>query len=116
MPEPFSSSVEVRFIDRDAVLEDLRRAAAQARAAHPEIERVLLFGSLVRGNWTADSDADLIVVVDREFPDFLERSRYQIHSKSIPTDTLVYSRTEFDELARTPGSLLAENLPFTIEL
>ena len=106
----------MRFIDRDAVLEDLRRAAAQARAAHPEIQRVLLFGSLVRGNWTADSDADLIVVVDREFPDFLERSRYQIHCRSMPTDTLVYSRTEFDELARTPGSLLAENLPFTIEL
>lgn len=116
MPEPSSSSVEVRFIDRDAVIEDLRRAAAQARAAHSDIERVLLFGSLVRGNWTADSDADLIVVVDREFPDFLERSRYQIHSRSIPTDTLVYSRAEFDELARTAGSFLAQNLPFTIEL
>jgi predicted nucleotidyltransferase len=116
MPKPFSSSVEVRFINRDAVVEDLRRAAAQARASHPEIQRVLLFGSLVRGNWTADSDADLIVVVDRDFPDWLERSRYQIHSKLIHTDTLVYSQAEFDSLARTPGSFLAENLPFSLEL
>jgi predicted nucleotidyltransferase len=44
---------------------------SEAKAAHPEIVKVLLFGSLVQGNWTADSDADLVVVVGREFPDFL---------------------------------------------
>ena len=116
MPEPFSSSVEVRFIDREEILDDLRRAAAKARSAHPEILRVFLFGSLVRGNWTADSDADLIVVADRDFPNLLERSRYQIYSKLIPTDTLVYSRSEFDDLARDPTSFLAQSLRAAIEL
>ena len=76
MPEPSSNFAEVRFLDRQAVLNDLRRAAAQARAEHPDVARVLLFGSLVRGNWTADSDADLIVVVRRDFADMFERSRY----------------------------------------
>ena len=117
MQKPSSSSVEVRFIDRDEVLADLRRAVAKAKAAHPEIVRVLLFGSLVRGNWTADSDADLVVVVDKDFPDFLgSRTPYQIFAKSIPTDSLVHSTNEFEKLANDPSSFLAQNLPTAIEL
>jgi predicted nucleotidyltransferase len=82
----------------------------------PEILKVFLFGSLVQGNWTADSDADLIVVVRKEFSDIFERSRYQIHTESISTDTLVYSQTEFDQLCRNPSSLLAQNLSVAVEL
>ena len=62
MREALLTSAEVRFIDREQVLEDLRRVAARARALHPEIRRVFLIGSLARGDWTAESDADLIVV------------------------------------------------------
>ena len=71
MPNKSWSGAEVRFLDYDQILRDLRRAVSEAKAAHPEIVKVLLFGSLVQGNWTADSDADLVVVVGREFPDFL---------------------------------------------
>ena len=113
MQEPFSNFAEVRFIDRDRIVEDLRRAVAEAKLAHPEIARVLLFGSLAQGNWTADSDADLIVVARREFAGIPERSRYQIHVDSIETDTLVYSETEFERLKRGP---LAEDLRFAEEL
>jgi predicted nucleotidyltransferase len=94
------------------VLVELRQAAASARAAHPEIARIFLFGSLVRGNWTADSDADLIVVVRREFADIFERSPYQIHVASIPTDTLIYSETEF----RAGSRFLQQALESAVEL
>ena len=77
---------------------------------------MLLFSSFVRGNWTADSDADLIVVVRKEFADLFERSRYHIHSRLIPTDTLVYSEREFDRLAAQPGSFLQEALTATLAL
>lgn len=116
MPEPFSNSAKVRFIDREELLSALRRSVATARAAHPEISRVFLFGSLARGNWTADSDADLIVVVNREFRDIFERSRYQIHSPLIPTDTLVYSEEEFAALARDRESFPGQVLPTALEL
>lgn len=109
-------SAEVRFLDRAAVLDELRRAATAARRAHPEILRVLLVGSLARGDWTADSDADLVAVVDREFPGLLERSRYQVHTAVIPTDTLVYSRDEFEALAADPRSPLSESLAYAVEL
>lgn len=116
MPRPSSPSAAVRFLDYDAVLRALRRAAAEARKAHPEIVRVLLFGSLARGNYTADSDADLIVVVRNPPKDLLERSRYQIHTPVIPTDTLIYSEEEFDRLRADPSSFLSQNLEHAIEL
>jgi predicted nucleotidyltransferase len=117
MAEPFSSFAEVRFLEYDQILSDLRKAVKEAKAAHPEIVKVLLFGSLVQGNWTADSDADLIVVVRKEFPDFLSsRSPYQLFTRSIPTDSLVYSEREFEQMSRDPESLLAQNLPTAVEL
>jgi len=116
MPERSSNSVAVRFIDREKVLSQLRQAVAEAKIQRPEIALVLLFGSLVKGDWTADSDADLIVVVRREFAGILDRSPYQIHTPAIHTDTLVYSETEFQALCQDPSSLLARNVPFALEL
>ena len=116
MPELSSNSAVVRFLNRDQVLADLRRAAAEAKVRYPEIARVFLFGSLVRGNWTADSDADLIVVVRKEFPGILERSLDQIHTRAIPTDSLIYSEREFDQQSGDPLSFLGRNLPTALEL
>jgi tRNA nucleotidyltransferase (CCA-adding enzyme) len=117
MPEPFSSFAEVKFLDYDQILADLRQAVSEAKAAHPEIVKVLLFGSLAQGHWTADSDADLIVVVRREFPDFLgSRTPYQIFTRSIPIDSLVYSENEFVQMSRDWGSFLAQNLSTAVEL
>jgi hypothetical protein len=111
------SGAEVRFLDYDQILRDLRQAVSEAKVAHPEIVKVLLFGSLAQGDWTADSDADLIVVVGREFPDFLgSRAPYQVFTRSILTDSLVYSETEFQKLSRDPESFLAQNLPTALEL
>ncbi len=85
--------------------------------AHPEIGRVLLVGSLVRGDWTADSDADLIVVVRREFPDMLfSRSPYQIFCNAIPTDSLVYSESEFERLSSEPAGFMTRALEHSMEL
>jgi len=117
MPEQLSSFAEVKYLDYHQILCNLRQAVSEAKAEHPEIIEVLLFGSLVQGNWTADSDADLIVVVRREFPDFLSsRAPYQIFTSAIPTDSLVYSEREFEELSRDSESLLARNLTTAVEL
>jgi tRNA nucleotidyltransferase (CCA-adding enzyme) len=117
MPEQFSSFAEVKFLDHHQILCDLRQAVSEAKAEHPEIVKVLVFGSLVQGSWTADSDADLIVVVRREFPDLLSSSApYQIFTAAIPTDSLVYSEPEFEQMARDAESFVAQNLRTAIEL
>jgi predicted nucleotidyltransferase len=116
MLDRFSNSVEVRFIDRDQVIRDLCQAVAEAKAAHPEIVKVFLFGSFVQGNWTADSDADLFVVVRKEFADIFDRGQYAIFSRSIPIDSIVYSEAEFEKLSQDSSSFLAQNLLSAIEL
>jgi predicted nucleotidyltransferase len=110
------TSAEVRFIDRDRVIADLRRAVAESRARYPEIAKVFLFGSLVDGTWTADSDADLIIVVRKDFQGLFESCRYQIYTDSIPVDSLVFSEADFNELAADPSSFVAQNVAAAMEL
>lgn len=116
MRERSWTGAEVRFIDYDRTVQNIRQAVAEAKAAHPEIVRVFLFGSLTQGTWTADSDADLIVVVRTELTDFASRSPYHIFVQGIATDSLVYSESEFEEQSRDPSSFLAGNLLSAIEL
>ena len=116
MPETSSSFAEVRFIDRGQILSDLRRVVAESKARYPEIVAVYLFGSLVQGTWTADSDADLFIVVRTIFKTFSDSCRYQIYSPSIPTDSLVYSEADFERLRQDPSSLVGKNFPTAIEL
>jgi predicted nucleotidyltransferase len=116
MPEPSWSGAEVRFIDYDQTIRNIRQAVAKAKAAHPEIVKVFLFGSLTHGTWTADSDADLIVVVRAGLTDFSSRSPYHILVDGIATDSLVYSESEFDKQCQDPCSFLASNLASAIEL
>lgn len=77
---------------------------------------MLLFGSFVQGNWTADTDADLFVVVRKEFADIFDRGSYAIFAKGIPIESVVYSQTEFEQLSRAPASFLAQKLPAAVEL
>ena len=116
MAELSSNFAEVRFIDREQVITDLRRAVAEAKDRYPEIREVYLFGSLVQGTWTADSDADLMVVVRREFKSFSESCAYQIYTPVIPTDSLVYSETDFGRLRDDPESFVSQTLKSALAL
>lgn len=110
------SGAEVRFLDYDQTLRHLHEAAARAKAERPEIVKVLLFGSLADGTWTASSDADLIVVVRKELAGFSTRAPYHLFAEGIATESLVYSEAEFEELSRDPESFLARNIQSAIEL
>jgi predicted nucleotidyltransferase len=116
MPDKPWNSAEVTFIDYDETIRRLRKAVAEAKAVRPEILKVLLFGSFVQGTWTADSDADLFVVVRKELSDSFSRSPYMIFSPGICIDSIVYSETEFERLSRDPDSFVAQNLPMALEL
>ncbi|HXV62764.1 MAG TPA: nucleotidyltransferase domain-containing protein [Vicinamibacteria bacterium] len=64
MPHRSSSSAGATHLDRAERIDELRQAASRAKKNVPGIERIVLFGSLVAGNPTPRSDADLLVVVD----------------------------------------------------
>ncbi len=67
-------------------------------------KRVVLFGSLARGEVGKRSDVDLIVVLDApgRFLDRLALVDEALRDRDVPLDALVYTSEEFAELSRKP--------------
>jgi len=70
MQNKLSDSVRIIWLDCETVLGQVRRAVKEMAVAHPEIERVVLFGSLARGDAVPGSDADLLIVLGEIWPAF----------------------------------------------
>jgi len=71
---------------------------------------VIVFGSCARGEATADSDLD-VLVVEPEVSDRLNemvRLRDVLRPLEIPADVLVHDRRTFEHWADTPGTVLYE--------
>jgi predicted nucleotidyltransferase len=60
------SSSGAAFLDRRQAVEEVRQAARRLAAERPGVLEVWLFGSLARGDATPRSDADLLIIVDRD--------------------------------------------------
>ena len=93
-----SSSSGIAFLDRERALADVGRAVAGLVAQRPDIREAWLFGSLARGNATPRSDADLLIVVDRDarrpmdrIPEFL----LLLEGLGRPTDVVVLTESEW---------------------
>ena len=65
----------------------------------PAVQRVILFGSYAHGTPTADSDLDLLVVMDSDL-DFVSRTArlYQQLQPGVDLDLLVYTPEEFEQM------------------
>lgn len=89
------SEVVFHRLDRDAVVERLRAYATEELGARPEVLEVVLIGSLARGDWSARSDADLVVIVDSaEGPGWSRSSAYTPHDVGVAVDVFVYTPEE----------------------
>ena len=64
----------VAIASRPPTVEEARAAAAAIGAAHPDVARVMLFGSVARGEAVSDSDIDLVVLID-DLGDYRDRGR-----------------------------------------
>ena len=83
-------------------------AAVQALAegAHPQ--KILLFGSYARGDATADSDLDLLVIADEvnDRASEMVRLRRLLRPLRVPADVLVYSADEVSRWGAQTGTAL----------
>jgi len=106
MQRPSSTSVKIHWLDSERTIDKLRVAARQIKAQHPEVERVLLFGSLARGQAVPGSDADLLIVLSAADESFIERiPRYLPARAPIGVDVFPYTQQEIDRM-------LVEGNPF----
>lgn len=58
------SRTRSRALDAEAVIRSLRSWAQQV-GKDPNVVKIVLFGSLARGDHTGSSDADLLIIVAR---------------------------------------------------
>jgi predicted nucleotidyltransferase len=91
MPE-----VGFRTLDHAGVMRRLRAYAVRELGSRPEVREVILIGSLARGDWSARSDADVVVVVDDTDRPFAQRAPEYVPGShpGIPVDIFVYTHRE----------------------
>uniref|UniRef100_A0A7V4TJJ9 Nucleotidyltransferase domain-containing protein n=1 Tax=Candidatus Caldatribacterium saccharofermentans TaxID=1454753 RepID=A0A7V4TJJ9_9BACT len=94
--EESSGSVKVFWLEERELLEALTREAQRLGEENPEVEQIVLFGSLAQGRALPGSDADLLIVLARSDKPFLERigewlTRIRL---GFPVDVFPYTRDE----------------------
>ena len=99
------SSVVVRSADREAITRAVTDYVTRLRADHPEIERVIWFGSWVTGIPLPGSDVDLCLILSASDKAPRNRApRYLPVGFPVGIDLFAYTRTEFERLRETaPG-------------
>ena len=92
---------EVTWLDRRAVLNATGKAVQMLARQRPEVQRVILFGSMARGDAVPGSDVDLLVVLSESDRSFLDRiASYRLSGVPIGVDVFPYTE---DELAQMLG-------------
>jgi predicted nucleotidyltransferase len=75
-------------------------------------QRVVLFGSSVRGNLTPDSDLDVLVILRgpahrRQVAQSIYRN---LHGVGVPVDIVVATQEDIEQYGNRPGSILRQAL------
>ena len=104
-------SVQITWLDRPAVLEATRKAVAALVDVKPEVQKVILFGSMARGDAVPGSDVDLLVVVTESDRSFLDRmKRYRLSGIPVGVDVFPYTQQEFDKMLEEGNSFIQQAL------
>ncbi len=109
--------MSVTWLDQPAARAELLRAVQELVRRRPEIERVVLFGSLATGRAVPGSDADLLIILkssDRPFPERIPI--YTPDVRQIGVDVFPYTQAELEHLLASRSSFVKRALAEGIEL
>ena len=110
-PSSSSSSVRITWFDHNVVLEQVRRAIAVLASRRPEVERVLLFGSVATGRAVPGSDVDLLVILERSDTPFVDRiPLYTPDGCGVDVEVFPYTRREVEQMLAQGNSFLRSAL------
>lgn len=101
--------MSVEFLDRERTIRSLRRAAQLLRRSDARVQQVVLFGSLVKGDYVPGSDADVLVIPETDARPFMDRIP-EFHrwfaDVSIGVEVFPYTSDEIAKAQAHPGSFL----------
>lgn len=112
-------SVKILSVDYTLLMESLKNKAIIIREKHPAVKRVLLFGSFSKGNYTPESDVDILIVSAGIDVPFLKRANIFIdYFKDIPFDVnlLVYTEDEVMKMYERKDLFIRQILDTATEL
>ena len=92
-------NVRIRYFDKRLVEESLRRYLKEIEEKHPEVKRVLLFGSFVRDECVPGSDIDLLLILSASEETFMERIPRFLPSRfPVGMDVFPYTEEELEKM------------------
>lgn len=99
------NSVAIKSVDRDRIRQAVTDFAAQIRKQHPEVERIIWFGSWVTGLPGPQSDIDLCLILSSSNNAPRDRvSDYLPLGFPVGVDLFAYTQKEFEQLRiSSPG-------------
>lgn len=96
-----SHSVVIKFADREAITRAVASYAERIRKEHPQVKRVIWFGSWVNGLPAPGSDVDLCLVLSTADKPLRERAPdYLPLGFPVGVDLFPYTQDEFERLRR----------------
>ncbi|MBI1734769.1 MAG: nucleotidyltransferase domain-containing protein [Candidatus Rokubacteria bacterium] len=94
-------TASVTWFDRAGVLRQLEDTVSALVVQHPEVEEVVLFGSLATGTPVPGSDVDLLLVLTTSDEPFLTRiPRFMPTGFPVDVDVFPYTRGEIEAMRR----------------
>ncbi len=99
------NTVIFKSIDREAIRRAVESFASQLRQDHPEVERVIWFGSWVTGLPVPGSDVDIVLIISSsKMPPRDRSSKYLPERFPVGVDLFAYTQAEFEHLRKhAPG-------------
>jgi predicted nucleotidyltransferase len=113
-----SSFVKVSYLKGREIQAQIHRAA-QALKQNPNVAKVYLFGSFVRGDYTPGSDADISIILkndERRMIDRIPEYLGYFAEVKVPVDVFPYTLAEVDAMKASNNSLWREILATGVEL
>jgi len=91
-----------------STIDELINSAMRLLVEEAQPERIILFGSYARGDFTRDSDLDLLVIVLVVEDGIEEMARLRLVLREVPMalDVVLYSRDEVKERRHLRGTML----------
>lgn len=95
------STVKVTYFDRAAVRRAVDEHVRVLAASHPELEEVILFGSVASGTPVPGSDVDLLLILSSSDQPFLDRiPAFLPAGLPVAVDIFPYTRDEIERMKR----------------
>jgi predicted nucleotidyltransferase len=119
MQPKLSTTVRVKFADREKVIAELKALARKLCQENTNISQVLLFGSYANNTYTPRSDADVLIILkhdERRMMDRISEFLTAFLPASVGVDVFPYTRAEVEKMQAEGNPFIKRALQESLDL